>query len=113
MRILRNYIYIPSKPPFGKGRLRCFFVPAGQTPLTPEETAAKAAELERAGLLIEEWSAADVNAAPERVGFAGSPTKVKQVMSVVLTASEAKQIEPTEAGINELIHELISDHTLG
>ena len=56
---------------------------------------------------------ADVNAAPERVGFAGSPTKVKQVMSVVLTASEAKQVEPTEAGINELIHELISDHTLG
>ena len=87
--------------------------PAGQTPLTPEETAAKVAELERAGLLIEEWSAADVNAAPERTGFAGSPTKVKQVMSVVLTASEAKQIEPTQAGINELIHELISDHTLG
>jgi hypothetical protein len=33
-------------------------------------------------------------------------------MSVILTASEAKQVEPTEAGINELIHELISDHTL-
>ena len=87
--------------------------PAGQTPLTPEEAAAKTAELEKAGLLIEEWNAADVNAAPERIGFAGSPTKVKQVMSVVLTASEAKQIEPTEAGINELIHELITDHTLG
>ena len=87
--------------------------PAGQTPLTPEETDAKVAELSKAGLLIEEWSAADVNAAPERTGFAGSPTKVKQVMSVVLTASEAKQIDPTQAGINELIHELISDHTLG
>ena len=56
---------------------------------------------------------ADIAAEPERIGFAGSPTKVKQVMSVVLTASEAKQIEPTEAGINELIHELITDHTLG
>ena len=87
--------------------------PAGKTPLTPEECAARVAELEKAGLLIEEWSAADVNAAPDRVGFAGSPTKVKQVMSVILTASEAKQVEPTEAGINELIHELISDHTLG
>ena len=87
--------------------------PAGKTPLTPEEAAVKTAELERAGLLIDEWSAADVNAAPDRIGFAGSPTKVKQVMSVILTASEAKQVEPTAEGINELIHELITDHTLG
>ena len=87
--------------------------PAGQTPLSPEEAAAKVAELEKAGLLIEEWNASDVNAEPDRIGFAGSPTKVKQVMSVVLTAGEAKQVEPTADGINELIHELITDHTLG
>ena len=87
--------------------------PAGQTPLSPEEAAAKVAELEKAGLLIEEWNASDVNAEPDRIGFAGSPTKVKQVMSVVLTAGEAKQISPTADGINELIHELITDHTLG
>ena len=87
--------------------------PAGLTPLAPEEAAAKAAELEKAGLLIEEWNASDVNAEPDRIGFAGSPTKVKQVMSVVLTAGEAKQVEPTAEGINELIHELITDHTLG
>ena len=87
--------------------------PAGQTPLAPEEAAAKVAELEKAGLLIEEWNASDVNAEPDRIGFAGSPTKVKQVMSVVLTAGEAKQVEPTAEGINELIHELITDHTLG
>ena len=65
------------------------------------------------GLLIEQFSAADIGAEPDRIGFAGSPTKVKQVMSVVLTAGEAKRISPDANGIGELIHELISDHTLG
>ena len=69
--------------------------------------------LETKGLLIKEYSATDINADPARIGFPGSPTKVKQVMSVVLTASEAKSVPATAEGINELIHELISDHTLG
>ncbi|MBR1951591.1 MAG: electron transfer flavoprotein subunit beta/FixA family protein [Lentisphaeria bacterium] len=71
------------------------------------------ADLESRGLLITELNAATINAAPDRIGFPGSPTKVKQVMSVVLTAGEAKTVEPTADGIAELIHELISDHTLG
>jgi len=79
----------------------------------PEKVAAEVARLEGAGLLIREWSAADSGAEPERIGLAGSPTKVKQVMSVVLTAGEAKQIEPTADGVAALIHELIADHTLG
>ena len=71
------------------------------------------ADLKTAGLLIEEYSAADINAAPERIGFPGSPTKVKQVMSVVLTAGEAKTVSADAEGIAGLMHELISDHTLG
>ena len=71
------------------------------------------AALRDKGLLIEQFSAADIGAEPDRIGFAGSPTKVKQVMSVVLTAGEAKRISPDANGIGELIHELISDHTLG
>ena len=70
-------------------------------------------KLNAAGLLIDQFSAADIAAEPDRIGFAGSPTKVKQVMSVVLTAGEVKQISPDAAGIAGLIHELISDHTLG
>ena len=69
--------------------------------------------LRDAGLLIEEFNAAAINTDPARIGFTGSPTKVKQVMSVVLTAGEAKTVEPTADGIGELIHELITDHTLG
>ena len=70
-------------------------------------------KLEEAGLLIKEYSAADIGADPARIGFPGSPTKVKQVMSVVLTASEAKSVPATAEGVSLLIHELISDHTLG
>lgn len=64
-------------------------------------------------LLIHEWTAEDVNADKGRVGLPGSPTKVKKIQSVILTGGEGKSIEPTEAGISDLIHELIEDHTLG
>ncbi len=64
-------------------------------------------------LLILAWSAADVEAAPNRIGFAGSPTKVKQIQSVVLTAGDYKAVEATDTGVTNLIHELIEDHTLG
>ena len=65
------------------------------------------------GLLIHEWSAADVDADVSRCGKSGSPTNVKQIMSVVLTAGDFKKVEPTEEGVSELIRELIEDHTLG
>ena len=63
--------------------------------------------------LIREWTAADVEADLKRCGKAGSPTNVKQIMSVVLTAGDFKKIEPTESGVSDLVHELIEDHTLG
>ena len=69
--------------------------------------------LKERGLLIREYNASDIGADPARIGFPGSPTKVKQVMSVVLTAGEAKSVPATAEGIGQLIHELISDHTLG
>ena len=81
--------------------------------LEKEPAAGNADALRAKGLLIEQFSASDIGAEPDRIGFAGSPTKVKQVMSVVLTAGEAKRISPDANGIGELIHELISDHTLG
>ena len=81
--------------------------------LEKESAAGRVDALRAKGLLIEQFSASDIGAEPDRIGFAGSPTKVKQVMSVVLTAGEAKRITPDANGIGELIHELISDHTLG
>jgi electron transfer flavoprotein beta subunit len=78
-----------------------------------EALAAEQEKLEANGLLIHEWSASHVGADIERIGLKGSPTKVKQIQSVILTAGDAKQIEPTDKGVNDLIHELIEDHTLG
>ena len=78
-----------------------------------EAVAADLETLSAKGLLIQEWTAADVEADTQRIGFAGSPTKVKQIQSVVLTAGDYKAVEATDAGVSNLIHELIEDHTLG
>ena len=78
-----------------------------------EQLAVEEEALKQKGLLIYEWSADDVGADKSRTGLAGSPTKVKNIMSVVLTATDTKKIEPSEEGIKNLVHELIDDHTLG
>ncbi len=78
-----------------------------------EDLAAKLDEMKSKNLLIEECTAAAVGADLNRIGLAGSPTKVKNIQSVVLAGGEAKEIAPTAEGINCLIHELIADHTLG
>jgi electron transfer flavoprotein beta subunit len=70
-------------------------------------------KLSEKGLCITEYTAESVGADPQRIGLKGSPTKVKKIQSVVLTASDFKKIEPTDDGINSLMHELIEDHTLG
>ncbi|GHT83721.1 electron transfer flavoprotein subunit beta [Spirochaetia bacterium] len=59
------------------------------------------------------WDIPAIKADPRQCGLAGSPTKVKIINSVVLTAGEIKYIDPGEQGITELVHELIADHTLG
>lgn len=71
------------------------------------------AELSRKGLLIKQFDLDQIDADLQWCGRDGSPTKVHRIMSVVLTAKETKQIEPTQDGINNMIHELIQDHTIG
>jgi electron transfer flavoprotein beta subunit len=72
----------------------------------------KCAELEQANLLIKQWNLDDLEADLEWCGQSGSPTKVHRIQSVVLTAKESKEIEPTEKGIADMIHELISDKVI-
>ena len=59
------------------------------------------------------WDIPAIKADPLQCGLAGSPTKVKFINSVVLTAADIRYIDPGEAGITELIHGLIADHTFG
>lgn len=68
---------------------------------------------ERPYLVIGEWNANSVNADLEQCGLAGSPTKVKSIENVVFTAKEAKKIENTESELENLIVELIANHTIG
>ncbi|MBN2642516.1 MAG: electron transfer flavoprotein subunit beta/FixA family protein [Victivallales bacterium] len=78
-----------------------------------EALAVEQENLKSRGLLITEYSASEVGADIQRTGLNGSPTKVKKIQNVVLKATDSKMIEANEAGITELIHELIADHTLG
>ncbi len=71
------------------------------------------AELAEKGLLIKQFNLDDIEADLQWCGRDGSPTKVHRIMSVVLTAKETKEIEPTQQAVNDMIHEMIEDHTIG
>jgi len=68
--------------------------------------------LRKRNLWIHEWHLEDIGADPDRVGMAGSPTKVKAIESVVLAGREYKEFPNTQEGVNQLIHELIEEHIL-
>lgn len=60
-----------------------------------------------------EWSVLDVNAELKDVGLSGSPTKVKKIENVIFQAKENKQLNGSEKEIDELMKELILNHTIG
>lgn len=64
-------------------------------------------------LFIEMWNLDDIEADLEWCGMSGSPTKVHRIQSVVLAGGEYEQFDPTEEGMQKLVGELISDHTIG
>ena len=59
------------------------------------------------------WDAASIGAERDLVGLRGSPTRVKKIDSVVLTAGETRLVEPTDQGVRGLVRELIEEHILG
>ena len=85
---------------------------------TPSELASadetrKARVAAKPELQIMEWTAADLAADPDRLGLAGSPTKVKKIDNVVLVHKEAKVMDASDASIDGLMKELISTHIVG
>lgn len=85
---------------------------------SPSEAAALPAERQaiiekRPYLQLKEWGAAYVEVDPEQIGLAGSPTKVKAVENVVFTAKESRTIQNDDTEIEQLIKELIVNHTIG
>jgi len=71
--------------------------------------ARKVAELQQKGNLIKQWNLDFLEADLTWCGRNGSPTKVHRIQSVVLAAKESKNIEPTNDGLTDMIHELIED----
>jgi electron transfer flavoprotein beta subunit len=64
-------------------------------------------------LNIEEWGTSDVECDIEQLGLSGSPTKVKKVTNISFTAKESKVIGSTDEEIDDLMKELILNHTIG
>ena len=73
----------------------------------------KAVVEKRPYLNLQEWSAAYVDADPQQIGLAGSPTKVKAIENVVFTAKESRTIENNDTELEDLVKELIASHTIG
>jgi electron transfer flavoprotein beta subunit len=88
------------------------------TYLDPESDAAEVCMLGRDGkpvcrAKVVQWDHLALEADREALGLRGSPTRVKEIESVVLAQSEARMVEPDEAGVAALVHELIEEHILG
>lgn len=84
--------------------------PTEKAKLTDEQKALVDA---RPDLNLQEWSAAYVEADPEQIGLPGSPTKVKAIENVVFTAKESLRLEDNDEQIENLVKELIANHTIG
>ena len=64
-------------------------------------------------LQIGEWSADFVGADREQCGLPGSPTKVKKIENVVFSAKEAVHLTDSDAEVEDLVKQLIANHTIG
>ncbi len=68
---------------------------------------------ERPYLNLVEWGVADVDANVAMCGLSGSPTKVKRIENVSFQAKENKKLSDSDEDMNELMQELIENHTIG
>ena len=64
-------------------------------------------------LNIQEWSVNDVNGDLTQCGLSGSPTKVKTIQNIVFQAKESKTLTSSDKDVEDLIVELLANHTIG
>lgn len=89
-------------------------VDAGEDPEAHAELVnGHVAELEARGLFLEQWDLDTIGADLIRCGRSGSPTKVKRVQGIVLQSTGREDVPATREGIRDLVHSLITDHTIG
>ncbi len=83
------------------------------TEMEREEELLQAKIQKESHLLIPEWTVEDIAAEAEKIGLPGSPTKVKDVENVILTAKESKILGGSAEDIDIMISELIGSHIIG
>ena len=64
-------------------------------------------------LNIPEWSVANVDGDLAQCGLSGSPTKVKAIQNIVFQAKESKTLTGSDKDVEDLIVELLANHTIG
>ena len=64
-------------------------------------------------LQIKDWSADFVGADREQCGLPGSPTKVKKIENVVFSAKESVRLSDADNEVEDLVKQLIANHTIG
>ena len=64
-------------------------------------------------LNIPEWSVADVDGDLAQCGLSGSPTNVKAIHHIVIHAKESKTLTGSDKDVEDLIVELLANHTIG
>lgn len=67
----------------------------------------------RSYLVIPEWGVEDIEADTRWLGLSGSPTKVKKIENVVLTAKESQVFSSSDEDIDLLMKKLIESRILG
>ncbi|HIT49361.1 MAG TPA: electron transfer flavoprotein subunit beta/FixA family protein [Candidatus Coprenecus stercoripullorum] len=81
--------------------------------------AATASELQEAPrpsdgcYVIPEWGYDQIGGDEKSYGMSGSPTKVKKIENIILSAKESRRLTSSDADIDSLVKELISSHTIG
>jgi len=61
----------------------------------------------------QQLSCDDIGCEADRCGFAGSPTSVNKIESVVLAGGAYQEVAATDEGIKGLVSDLVKDHTIG
>lgn len=62
---------------------------------------------------IVQWDAEAIGAEEGVIGLRGSPTRVKNIDSVILAQTEAHVVAPTASAVATLVAELVEEHILG
>ena len=94
-------------------RARCAFQIEGEAQRQGKTVDELLASLRDKGLFIETWGAEDIDADLARIGITGSPTKVKKVENVVLKGLDLKLFSPHDAGVRDLVAQLVEERTFG